>query len=324
MPSINRRQFCALIAGAAALPRAFAQTSYPTKPIRMVVPWSVGTPADLVGRVVAERMSAVLNQSVYVENRNGVSGTVAIPEVMRWPADGHTLYMLASTSLVAPVLYPGLSVDFLRDFDAVGQVDWSYNILCVGPSSPYRSVGEIVEAARRSPGTLTYASGGNGTPPHLAGEMLAIAATTKLNHIPYVQMGQAAGDVMTGLVDLIFMGAAGALPLVRDGRLRPLAITGPVRASALPDVPTMIESGYSDFVIRPFDGLLVKKGVSADVMGTLSRALNESLQQPVVRQRLDTIGMEPAASSPEAFSALLQKESARWVELAKRAQLKVG
>lgn len=324
MPSINRRRFCALIAGAAATPRTFAQASYPNKPVRMVVPWSVGTPADLVGRVVAERMSAVMNQSVYVENRNGVSGTVAIPEVMRWPADGHTLYMLASTSLVAPVLYPSMSIDFLRDFDPVGQVDWSYNILCVSPTSPYQNVAEIVEAARRSPGKLTYASGGNGTPPHLAGEMLGIAASTPINHIPYVQMGQAAGDVMTGLVDMIFMGAAGALPLVRDGRLRPLAITAQERASALPAVPTMIESGYADFVIRPFDGLLVKKGVPAATLKTLSSALIESLQQPALRERLDTLGMEPAPSSPEAFSALLAKESARWVALAKQAKLKVG
>jgi len=268
-------------------------------------------------------MSAVLNQVIYIENRHGVSGTIAIPEVMRHPADGLTLYLLASTTLVAPVLFPSVPADFLADFDAIGQTDWGYNILCVAPERGFNSVADVVAASRSTPREVSYASGGNGTPPHLAGEMFSVQAGLELNHIPYVQIGQAAGDVIGGAVDLIFMGASGALPLIRDGRLKPLAVTSPERVAALPDVPTMMELGYPEFRMRPFNGLLIRSGASSDTINRLNRALNEALAQPQVQTRMSTLGMQAAPTTPAEFEELLRVESKRWVELAQRAQLKV-
>src|SRR6218665_1316733 len=290
---LNRRQTLAALLSTGFAGHALAQAPYPTKPIRLLVPWAAGTPADLAARAVADRMGAELGQAVYVDNKNGAAGTVAVPDVLRAPADGYTLYMLASASLVAPGLYPKSDIDFVHQFEAVGQAEWSYNIVCVAPDKPYRSVGDLVEKIRSNPGRISFASGGNGTPPQLAGEMLNIQAGVKANHVPYVQMGQAATDVMTGLVDFIVMGAAGALPLVKGGRLRALAVTSGTRATALPDVPTMVESGFPDFVIRPFDGVLVRKGVPAAIVAKLNAALNQALAQPAVKERMATIGMEP-------------------------------
>lgn len=321
---LNRRHALAAILSSAASSTAFAQqAAFPSKPIRLLVPWAAGTPADLAARSVADLMGAELGQAVYVENKNGAAGTVAVPEVLRYPADGHTLYMLASASLVAPVLYPKSDIDFVRQFDAVGQVEWSYNIVCVSPDKPYRSVKELVDQIRNNPGRISYASGGNGTPPHLAGEMLNMQAGLKTNHVPYVQMGQAATDVMTGLVDFIVMGAAGALPQVKAGRLRALAVTSAKRMESLPDVPTMVESGFPEFVIRPFDGLLVRKGAPAQVVEKLNAALNVALDKPTVRERLATIGMEPVHSTPAAFARMMEEESARWIGLARRANLQI-
>lgn len=322
---LTRRKL--LVGGASSIAvhsLSFAQDRYPTKPIRMLVPWTAGTPADIAARTVADGMGAGLGQAVYVENKNGAAGTVAIPEVLRAPADGHTIYVLASASLVAPVLYPTSEITFTKQFDPVGQLEWSYNVLCVSPDKPYKSVADLVNAIRANPGKTSYASGGNGTPPHLAAEMMNIEAGLKTVHVPYAQMGQAANDVMTGLADFIFMGAAGSVPLIKGGRLRPLAVSSAKRVTALPEVPTMTEAGFPNFVIRPFDGLLVKTGTPAEIVERLNSHLNKVLGTAAVQERLANIGMEVAPSTPQDFGKLVESESTRWINLARQARLTIG
>lgn len=323
--TLKRRKV--LIGGASSIALhslSFAQNHYPTKPIRMLVPWTAGTPADIAARTVADGLGAGLGQAVYVENKNGAAGTVAIPEVLRAPADGYTIYVLASASLVAPVLYPASEITFTKQFDPVGQLEWSYNVLCVSPDKPYKTVADLINAIKAKPGKTSYASGGNGTPPHLAAEMMNIEAGLKTVHVPYAQMGQAATDVMTGLADFIFMGAAGSVPLIKGGRLRPLAVSSAKRVAALPDVPTMTESGFPNFVIRPFDGLLVKKGTPSEVVERLNTQLNKVLATTAVQERFSNIGMEVAPSTPLDFGKLVEYESTRWTSLARQARLTIG
>lgn len=325
MTSLNRRQVAAgLAASMVGISRSHAQDRFPSKPIRLLVPWAAGTPADIAARTVADRLGAALGQAVYVDNKNGAAGTVAIPEVLRAPADGYTLYVLASASLVAPVLYPASGVDYVKQFDGVGQLEWSYNVLCVSPDKPYRSVADLVHEIKANPGKISYASGGNGTPPHLAGEMLNMQANLKTTHVPYVQMGQAATDVMSGLADFIFMGAATSVPLVKGGKLRALAVSSAHRMVALPDVPTMVECGFGNFVIRPFDGIMVKKGTPAAIVSRLNAELNKVLATPAVKERLAGIGMEVSETTPQEFDKLVAVESARWIDLARNARLSIG
>ncbi len=325
MTRLNRRHLLVGAAsGIATYSVGFAQDRYPNKPIRMLVPWTAGTPADIAARSVADSLGAGLGQAVYVDNKNGAAGTVAVSEALRAPADGYTIYVLASASLVSPVLYPASEINFVKQFDPVGQLEWSYNVLCVSPKKPYKTVADLVSAIKANPGRISYASGGNGTPPHLAGEMLNIDANLKTIHVPYVQMGQAATDVMTGLADFIFMGAAGSVPLIKGGRLRPLAVSASKRVAALPDVPTMVESGFPNFVIRPFDGLLVKKGTASDIVGRLNTQLNKVLASPTVQERFAGIGMEAAPTSPQEFGKLVESESARWIALARQARLTIS
>lgn len=325
MTRLNRRQVAAGLAGSfAGIPVGYAQDRLPSKPIRLLVPWAAGTPADIAARTVADRLGAALGQAVYVDNKNGAAGTVAVPEVLRAPADGYTLYVLASASLVAPVLFPTSGVDYVKQFDGVGQLEWSYNVLCVSPEKPYRSVAELVNAIKANPGKISYASGGNGTPPHLAGEMLNMQASLKTTHVPYVQIGQAATDVMSGLADFIFLGAAGAVPLVKSGKLRALAVSSANRVAALPDVPTMIDSGFPHFVIRPFDGIMVKKGTPTAIVSRINAELNKVLALPAVKERFAGIGMEVAETTPQEFDKLVATESARWIDLARNARLSVG
>lgn len=325
MARINRRHLLIGAAGSiAGSSLSFAQDRYPTKPIRMLVPWTAGTPADIAARTVADGLGAGLGQAVYVDNKNGAAGTVAVPEALRASADGYTIYVLASASLVSPVLYPASDINFVKQFDAVGQLEWSYNVLCVSPDKSYKTVADLVSAIRANPGKISYASGGNGTPPHLAGEMLNIEANLKTIHVPYAQMGQAATDVMTGLADFIFMGAAGSVPLIKGGRLRPLAVSASKRVAALPDVPTMAESGFPNFVIRPFDGLLVKKGTPPDIVNRINVQLNKVLSTSAVQERFAGIGMEVAPTTPQDFARLVESESARWIGLARQARLTIG
>lgn len=305
-----------------ALPLFALAQSFPAKPIRMIVPWPPGTPADVTGRVVAERMSAGLGQAVVVENKPGAAGTIGLAEALRQPADGYTLYMLSSASLVAPLLFAGQNIDFGKSLQPVGMMVWSYNVLVAPVASTLKSPRDIVQVAKSRPDTLSFASGGNGTPAHLAGELFKQQTGTATAHVPYNQFSMAIGDLIADRTNYMFLTASAAIPQIQGGKLRPMAVTGAQRLPALKDVPTMAEQGFPDFVLRSFDGMTVKAGTPRPVVERLHAELNKALSSPELRERLTPLALEIDAMTTAAFGQVIESESDKWLRIGRAAQIK--
>lgn len=305
-----------------ALPMCALAQSFPAKPIRMIVPWPPGTPADVTGRVVAERMSASMGQAVVVENKPGAAGTIGLSEALRQPADGYTLYMLSSASLVAPLLFAGQNIDFGKSLQPVGMMVWSYNVLVVPAGSALKSPKDIVQAAKAKPESLSFASGGNGTPAHLAGELFRQQTATATAHVPYNQFSMAIGDLIADRTNYMFLTASAAIPQIQGGKLRPMAVTGAQRLPALKEVPTMAEQGFPDFVLRSFDGMTVKAGTPKPVVDRLHAELNKALSSPELRERLTPLALEIEAMTPAAFGQVIESESDKWMRIGRAAQIK--
>ena len=301
---------------------AFGQT-YPAKWIRLVLPWPPGTPADVAGRVVAEGMSTRLGQPLVVENRPGATGTIGLAEVgTRQPADGYTIYMLSSPTLLAPLLYRNVGGDFLNALDPVGHVAWSYNVLVVPVTSTFNKARDIVAAAQTQPNSLNFASGGNGTPAHLAGEMFKQQTGISTLHVPYNQFSMAVGDVISGRVHYMFLTASAAIPQIAGGKLKAIAVTSRQRLSALPDTPTMIEEGFADFLVRNFDGMMVRRGTPRKIIESINAALVKTVTDPKVRDRLGMLALESEALTPDEFGTVIAKEYEKWIRLGKAAGVK--
>mgnify|MGYP003498275099 CR=1 FL=1 len=307
----------------ALLPLGAAAQDYPAKPIRLVVPWAAGTPADVAGRAIGERMAANLGQPLVVDNRPGASGTIGLTEALRQPADGYTVYSLSSASLVAPLLYPSQKIDFGKSLAPIGHEAWSYNVLVVPVVSKIKSTKELIDAAKATPGGMSFASGGNGTPAHLAAELFNQQLGIKTTHIPYNQFSMAITDLLTDRANFMFLTASAALPQIQGGKLRALASTGAKRLAALPDVPTMAELGYPGFVLRSFDGLTVKAGTPPEIVKRLNAALNQALGTPEVRERLAPLALETEPMSPEAFGAFVRADIERWTGLARERKIQL-
>jgi tripartite-type tricarboxylate transporter receptor subunit TctC len=323
--SMTRRLACAVAASIAALTLVAPvhADSYPSRPIRLLVPWPPGTPGDVVGRVLAERMGAALQQTVVVENKPGASGTIGLSDALRQPADGYTLYMLASPgTLVAPLLLPTTNVDLQRSLAPVGLVAWSYNVLVTSTTSPFKSARDIVAAGKAKPGSLSYASGGNGTPAHLAGALFAEQTRTEFVHVPYQQFPMAITDVLTGRVDFMFLTSAAAIPQIAGGKMRPLGTTGAKRLAALPNVPAMTEQEFPDFVIRGFEMLTVKSGTPPEVIAKLNAALNDAVKSRDVKEKLDGLGLEVDPMTPTQARSTLDSEQARLLKFGRSIGLK--
>lgn len=305
-----------------ALPLCALAQNFPAKPIRMIVPWPPGTPADVTGRVVAERMSASMGQPVVVENKPGAAGTIGLSEALRQPADGYTLYMLSSASLVAPLLFAGQNIDFGKSLQPVGMMVWSYNVLVVPAGSALKSPKDIVQVAKAKPDSLSFASGGNGTPAHLAGELFRQQTGTATAHVPYNQFSMAIGDLIADRTNYMFLTASAAIPQIQGGKLRPMAVTGAQRLPALKEVPTMAEQGFPDFVLRSFDGMTVKAGTPKPVVDRLHAELNKALSSPELRERLTPLALEVEAMTPAAFGQVIESESDKWMRIGRATQIK--
>jgi tripartite-type tricarboxylate transporter receptor subunit TctC len=295
--------------------------SYPNKAIRMVVPWPPGTPADVSGRIVAEKMSAGLGQPVVVDNKPGAAGTIGMADALRQPADGYTLYLLSSASLVAPLLFPTQPLAF-NQLEPVGHMAWSYNVLVAPVTSSLKGPSDIVQNAKAKPGSLSFASGGNGTPAHLAGELFKQQTGTLTTHVPYNQFGLAIGDLIADRTNFMFLTASAAIPQINGGKLKPMAVTGAKRLNALKDVPTMAEQGFGDFVLRSFDGMMVKTGTPKDVVERLNTELNKALNLPDVRERLATLALESEPMSGAQFGQVIATETEKWQRIGRAAQIK--
>ncbi|WP_326539532.1 Bug family tripartite tricarboxylate transporter substrate binding protein [Pseudorhodoferax sp.] len=310
----------AVVLALGAAPPA-AQAAYPERPVQLVVPFGAGTVVDLLGRLLAEHMAPALGVPVVVHNVPGAAGNIGVGQVARAAPDGHTLVLSGDAAIVVnPALYANLSYDPQRDLAPVSQITVTPNVLVVGPQVNARSVAELVALARAEPGRLSFASPGAGTSGHRAGELLRRAAGIELIHVPYKNSPLA--DVAAGTVTMFFAPTATALPLVRDGRLRALAVSSLQRLPVAPELPTLAEQGFAGFEAVAWFGLLAPAGTPAPALQRLYEAATQALAQPAVRERLAAMGAQPVGSTPAAFARLIAEETPRWAKLMREAGIK--
>jgi tripartite-type tricarboxylate transporter receptor subunit TctC len=306
----------ALLAAANAAAQPFAH-----RPVRLLTGAPPGTPGDVVARIVAEPLAARLGQPVIVENRPGAINTLALAAVARAEPDGHTLGVLGMPSTVAPSLLASMPYDTARDLAPVRQLSWVSNVLVVRPSSQWRSVAELVAAAKARPRELAYASGGNGTPAHLAAALFSQRAGVELRHVPYKGVVAGVAAVMGEQVDLMIAVAPAALANIRAGKLRALATPAPTRLAALPEVPTLSELGYA-VDVRDWHGVVAPRGTPRPVIERLENTLVAVLALPDVKERLARVGLEPAESSADAFASHIRAEVLKWARVVSDAGIK--
>jgi len=309
-----------LVLGAQA---AFAQ-GYPTKPIHLIVPFPPGGPTDIVGRLVGQKLAAGLGQPVIVENRPGAGGTVGSTAAAKVPADGYTLlYGSTSTLAIAPALYRDLAYDPRSAFAPISLVSRGAIVAAVNAELPAHTLQEFIALAKQSPGKLSYASAGSGTPPHLAAELFKSIAGVDLLHVPYKGGAPAINDLVGGQVQAIFEGQVVLLPHIKSGRVRALAITGMKRDPLLPDVPTFAEAGLPRYDAYFWSGLVAPAGTPAEVIAKLNSVLVLALNVPDARDALLRQGLEPAGTTPQQFAAFIASEVERWGQVAKASGAKL-
>jgi tripartite-type tricarboxylate transporter receptor subunit TctC len=300
-----------------------AQADYPNKPIRFIVPFPPGGGTDIVSRLVINKMTETLGWRIVVDNRAGAGGSVGMEAAAISAPDGYTLVMGQTSNLaVNPSLYARLPYQPLRDFSPVSLVSMIPIVFMVSAKSPYNSVGDLVNAARAKPGQVTFATTGNGTIGHLTGELLQRRAGVKLTHVPYKGSLQAFPDLLGGRVDLFLASLETAIPQIKAGTIRALAVTSLQRAAAMPDVPTVAESGYPGFDATTWTGVLVAAKTPRPIIERLNAEITKVLNAPDIRARLAT-GGAPVQTGPQAFTALLKADSEKWGKIVKEAGLKV-
>lgn len=321
MPTIPRRALGALPFVLAAQARA---QSWPSRPIRVVVPYGAGSATDILTRLLAPRMGQEVGQTLVIENKPGASGVVGAESIVKSPADGHVLAMSAVAShAIAPAMRRDLPYDAERDFTAIGRAATSTNFIVVHPSIPARTLPELVAWSKRQDNVLGFASGGTGSSNHLAGEMLRMETGAKIAHIPYGNVGQALNDVLAGHVPM-FIYTVAVMPHVRAGRLHALACTSEKRAPQAPDVPTAVEQGFPNLVANSWFGLWSPAGLPDTLRDRLYAALATSLAVPETSAKLLEYGLEPAPLAPAAFRRFIAAEISRWREVVNGAGLREG
>lgn len=292
----------------AAAPAAMAQAPYPGKPIRLVVPFSAGSATDILARIIGTKMGEGGTYQVIVDNRPGAGGTLGATGVAKAAPDGYTLILVSVGHAINATLYPRLAYDTVKDFAPVSLVATVPNVLVVNAGSKYKSVRDLVTAARAAPGTLNFDSAGSGSSTHLSGEMFRMQAGIDIVHIPYKGTGEALTDVMAGRGDMMFAPTVSAMPFVRQGKLRALAVTTARRSSSLPDIPTVAESGLPGYAFDSWFGILAPAGTPKEIIDTLNAEIGKALAAPDVRERLAAQGAEPKRSSPQEFASYIQAE----------------
>lgn len=291
------------------------------RPIRIIVGFGPGSPPDIETRTLTVPLQLLLDRPVVVENRPGASGTIALQDLVNGSADGSSLLALVAPTDWILSLYPSVRVDLAKDIVPVGQINWDYNVLVVGETSPAHSVADLISALKAKPGKMNFASAGYGTPAHLVAELLMDKTRTSAIHVPYSQFGQAVQDVIAGRVDFMIMGAAVAVPQVQSGKLRALAVTSAKRLRDIPNVPTFAEAGFPNMSVGSWVGLVAKSGTPAATIDKLNRALNDALVTPEVRNGLATLQSEPVGGSPEEFGKKIVNDAEQWRRIIKEANI---
>ena len=311
----------ALLPLVAAAPPALAQ-AYPSKPVRLIVPFPPGGVTDIVGRILAQRLGESLGQQVIVDNRGGAAGAIGAQAAARSTPDGYTLLMATATHAINATLAPSPGFDLVKDLAPVSLAASVPLLLAVNPSFPAKDVKELVAAAAARPGQVNFASGSTGSASHLAGEMLKTMARVDMVHIPYKGGSLAVQDLAAGQVQLMFENMPSILPFVQSGRLRGLAVTSARRSPAAPELPTMIESGYAGFEAGSWYGLFAPAGTPAEILARLNADMVKSLRSAETRKLLAQQGAEPVGNSEAEFAAFIRAEIAKWGRVIKAANVK--
>jgi len=311
---IGRAAFGAL--GAALAAGALAQ-GYPAKPVKVVVPYPPGGPTDIVARVVSQKLSEQTGQQFVVENRAGAGGNIGAEAVARAGADGYTLLVATTAHAINPSLFKQLGYDLQKDFAPVSQLTGGPLVIVANPSLPAKNVKELIALAKSKPGRLNYASSGNGQSTHLSAELFSSMAGIKMNHVPYKGSAPALTDVIGGQADLMFDTMLSAMPQVKTGKLRALAVTSAARSPAAPELPTVAESGLPGYEAIAWNGLLAPAGTPKDVVAKLNAEVKKALEVPEVKERFAAQGFGAAWSPPEQYAAFIQSELAKWAKVVK-------
>jgi tripartite-type tricarboxylate transporter receptor subunit TctC len=323
--NLIRRRFLRLagvaIAGFAAPPVAWAQT-YPTRPVRMIVPFAPGGPTDVGARLIAQKLSERLGRQFYVENVPGASGNIGTGQAAKAAPDGYTVLIAVNSHVINPTLFGKVPYDPYKDFDPVTLAVGFATVLAVNPSVPATAVKDLIALIKANSGKYNFASPGTGTPSHLLGEQFRMTLGLDLVHIPYSGSGPAVASVVAGHTPICFAGLAAAAPQMADGKLRALAIMSKARSRSLPDLPTIAEAGYPGLDGDGWVGVLVPAGTPATIVDLLHRQIVEVMGLPDMRERLSVVGFEPVAGTPEEFARQLRAEAEKWAKVIRAANIK--
>ena len=309
---------------AAALLQAGAGTAqtYPGRPVRLIVPFAPGGPTDVIGRIVAQKLSESFGQQVYVEDVPGAGGNIGTAMVAKARPDGYTMLVLSTGFMVNPSLYGQVPYDPIKDFAPITLVATSPNVLSVNPQLPAHSVKELIELVKASPGTLSFAQPGTGSTPHLAGELFKLTFHLDLVMVPFNGAAPAINSTLGGHTPILFTALPPALGNIREGKLRALAVLSPMRAAALPDVPSMAEAGVPDQESDTLTGLAAPAGTPADIVARWQAEVARALALPDVKQRLDDLGFAPVGDTPSHFGERIKDEIAKWGKVVHDARLR--
>ena len=325
MSKLPRRTVLHLAAGAAALSavsRTAGAQAYPTRPVRVIVPFAPGGPTDVFARLIAQRWSEQTGAQFYVENIGGAGGNIGAGRAAQAAPDGYTILVNGANQLVNPVLYEHVPYDPFKDFDPVTLAVIAASVLTVNPALQVETVKDLVALIKAHPGKYSYASPGAGTPPHLVGELFRLSLGLDLVHVPFNGGGPAIGSTVAGHTPISFGSTAPAVPLIKDGKLRALAVSTKTRSRALPDVPTMAEAGYPEIAGESWFVVVVPAGTPKDIIALLHRETAKALALPEMRERLAALGYEPVASTPDECAAQFRTEAARWTKVIRDAGIK--
>jgi tripartite-type tricarboxylate transporter receptor subunit TctC len=322
---LPRRRFLGLAGAAVALPAvshiARAQ-AYPTRPVRVIVPYGPAGIADVVARFVAEKLTDRLGKQFYIENVPGAGGNIGTGRAAHAAPDGYTILIVTPNFVTNPALYDKIPYDPRKDFDSITLAATNTVALALHPSVPARTVNEFVAFVRANPGKYGYASAGTGTTAHLVGQLFRLSLQLDLAHIPFNSLGLAVGSVIAGHTPIIFGGLPPIVPQAREGKLRVLAVTSKTRAPALPDVPTMAAAGYPDIEGENWQAFLVPAGTPREIVTLLHREIVAIIALPDVKERLATLGLEPVGTTPEECAAQMRTEIVKWAKVIREAGIR--
>lgn len=303
---------------------AHAQDVWPNKPIRLVVPFTPGGVTDTSGRLIAEHLGKRLGQQIIVDNKPGASGNIGTSLVKAAPPDGYTLVLgFDGTMVINPNVFAKIPFDTIKDFAPIGKIGDATLILVANPDVPVKNLSDVIALSKSQQGGLSFGTSGTGGTPHIAGELLKHRTNANLTHVPYKGGGQAMVDVLGGTIPLVYTAVAGAHGHVKSGKLRAIAVSSAQRTTALPDVPTFIESGVSDFVVNSWVGLLAPAKTPAAIVAQLNTELNAVLNDPVVREKLRVMGIDATPGSVDQFRDEIKRDLARYGQVVKAAGIRI-